>query len=57
MVAGFLNHQLAATMWLGGARIVGIELGNQFLGQLCFFISLEQDPNWDHSPKTECTRL
>lgn len=41
MVAGFLKHQLAATMWLGGARIVGIELGHQFRGQLCLLITLE----------------
>lgn len=41
MVAGFLKHQLAATMWLGGAGIVGIELGHQFRGQLCLLIALE----------------
>ena len=29
-------------MRLGGARIVGIELGNQFRGQLCLFIASEQ---------------
>ena len=29
-------------MRLRGARIVGIELGNQFRGQLCLFIASEQ---------------
>lgn len=55
MGAGFLNHQLAATMRLGGAASLASNLATSFVAS-CAFLSPWKTGD-THDPKTEYKRL